>query len=105
MVKDGQEQPDVLIPAQASGPSEPGPMGADEALSRLPLMSQVQSVATQCVPWTDPPSRRGGSPQDGSCPLREGGRICRKTSGVPLPGTRLELGGGTGAPQARHLRG
>lgn len=96
MVKDGQGRPDVLIPAQASGPSKPGPVGADGALSRPPLRSHAQ---------TDPPSRRGGSPQDGSRPLREDGSVCTKTSGVPLPGTHLELGGRTGAPQARHLRG
>lgn len=62
MVKDGQEQPDVLIPAQSSGPSKPGPLGADEVLGCLPLMSQVQSVATQSTPRTDTPPPQGTEP-------------------------------------------
>lgn len=98
MVKGGQEQPDVLIPAQSAGPGRPGAWGAGEVLGCLPLMSQVQSVAAQSTPRTDTPPPRGRSPRGGSCPLRGDGRSCRKTSGVPLPGTRLELGGGTGPP-------
>lgn len=101
MVRDGQtcSFPPRLLAQQA------GPHGSRRG-SQPPA---PQEPGAECrypsTPRTDPPSRRGGSPQDGSRPLREDGSICTKTSGVPLPGTRWELRGRTGAPQARHLSG
>lgn len=107
MVKDGQGRPDVLIPAQASGPASRAPWEPTGLSAARPSGARCR-VSLPSAPRTDPPSRRGGSPQDGSRPLRplrEDGSICTKTSGVPLPGTRWELRGRTGAPQARHLSG
>lgn len=51
MVKDRQERPEALTLPRCAGPVCLALLGADEVrLSHLPLMSQVQVVATHCIP-------------------------------------------------------
>lgn len=96
MVKDGQEKPEVLTPAQSCRARRAWPFWK---LTRFSQPSAPHEPSADCSHPVHPSGQislpfRGGSPQDGLCPFRQDGRICRETSGVPFPGTSLESGGG-----------